>query len=305
MNSEKDDDSEKDRKIAASPLAKKIAREHDVDLSEIKGTGPRNRISRADVEDYIKSSDTKESETGSTKPETGKEKNNETRESLSTIDKITAQTMQEAWQTIPHVTQFDEADITELENFRKKQEWKIQEKGGKLTITSILLKISGFALQKFPRFNASLDWENKELIFKQNFNIGVAVDTSRGLLVPVVTDVHRKSLTELSVELSELSKKARDKKISPEEMKNGNFTISNLGGIGGTGFTPIVYPPQVAILGVSRAKYRQVAVNDEFEKRLILPLSLSYDHRVINGADGARFLRWICDVLEDPYALLF
>ncbi|MFW5721459.1 MAG: 2-oxo acid dehydrogenase subunit E2, partial [Bacteroidota bacterium] len=199
----------------------------------------------------------------------------------------------------------DEADITNLEKFRKQNQEKIEKKGGKLTVTALLLKITGLALQKFPQFNASIDFDNMEVIYKHYFNVGVAVDTEQGLLVPVVRDVNKKSLVDLSAELSELASKARNKKIAVEEMQGGNFTISNLGGIGGTAFTPIVYSPQVAILGVSRARYQQVYVNDNFEKRLMIPLSLSYDHRLIDGADGARFLRWTCDVIEDPYAILF
>jgi pyruvate dehydrogenase E2 component (dihydrolipoamide acetyltransferase) len=287
--------------IAVSPLARKIAREHKVDLSEIKATGPGNRISREDVENFVK-------EKGSQKEKRSGEKitaDDKHTESLNNIGRITAQTMQEAWQTIPHVSQFDEADITDLEKFRKEHQDKIEKQGGKLTITALLIKITAFALQKFPRFNASLDWEKKEIIYKNEYNIGVAVDTPNGLIVAVVKHVNRKSLSELSVELTELAKKARNKKISTEEMQGGTFTISNLGGIGGTGFTPIVYPPQVAILGVSTAKYQQIYTGEEFQKRLVIPLSLSYDHRVINGADGARFMRWICNVLEDPYALMF
>lgn len=298
-----EDETDEHKHFPVSPLAKKVAREHKVDLSKVKASGPGNRISRKDVENYIK-----ENDTDSIKDESAGNKittKDSSTEPLNTIGRITAQTMSDAWQTIPHVTQFDEADITEIENFRKQHQHKIEKQGGKLTVTSLLLKITAFALQKFPRFNASLDWENKEIVYKHNYNIGVAVDTSQGLLVPVVRDVNRKSLAELSLELSELAKKARDKKLSTDEMKGGNFTISNLGGIGGTAFTPIVYPPQVAILGVSRAKYQQMFKDEEFQKRLVMPISLSYDHRVINGADGARFLRWICNVLEDPYALLF
>ncbi|MFO7658342.1 MAG: dihydrolipoamide acetyltransferase family protein [Bacteroidales bacterium] len=292
-----------DNQNPVSPLARKIAREHNIDLSEIKATGPGNRISREDVENFIKDDDKHPQKEEDTDEKSSAD--DRTIEPLNNIGRITAQTMSNAWQTIPHVTQFDEADITNLEKFRQENQAKIEKQGGKLTITSLLLKITAFALQNFPRFNASLDWENKEIVLKNNYNIGVAVDTPQGLLVPVIRDVNRKSLAVLSRELTELAQKARDKKVSGDEMKGGNFTISNLGGIGGTGFTPIVYPPQVAILGVSRAKYQQVFINDEFEKRLVMPLSLSYDHRVINGADGARFLRWICQVLEDPYALLF
>lgn len=290
--------------VPASPLARKIAREHDVDISQVEGSGPGNRISRADVEEYIESG----------KKSSGRDKSDgrplkfdgsTTSEPLSTINKITAETMQEAWQTIPHVTQFDEADITKLEEFRKEHQGKVEKQGGKLTVTAILLKIVAFALQKYPRFNSSLDWDNKSLVYKHYFNVGIAVDTPQGLLVPVIKDVNQKSLSELSVELGELAKKAREKKINVDEMQDGNFTLSNLGGIGGTNFTPIVYPPQVAILGVSRTQSKQVLVNGEFEERMVIPLSLSYDHRVINGADGARFLRYICNVIEDPYALLF
>jgi pyruvate dehydrogenase E2 component (dihydrolipoamide acetyltransferase) len=194
--------------------------------------------------------------------------------------------------------------MTNLENFRKNNRDKVEMKGGKLTVTAILLKIAGFALLKFPRFNSSLDAQNEQIIYKHYVNIGIAADTPQGLLVPVVREVNKKSLADLSVELTELAQKARDKKIALDELQGGNFTISNLGGIGGTNFTPIILPPQVAILGVSRAKYQQIFVDGEFQKRLIIPLSLSYDHRVIDGADGARFLRWICEVIEDPYALL-
>lgn len=223
-------------------------------------------------------------------------------EKASTIRRLTAENILTSWQTIPHVTHFDEADITNLENFRKEYQGKIKKEGVKLTVTAVLLKITGFALQKFPKFNASLNKD--EIIFKHYYNVGVAVDTPRGLLVPVIRDVNSKSLVQLSVELDELAQKARDKKISPDEMQGGNITISNLGGIGGTAFTPIILPPQVAILGVSRAVYKPVYINDELEKRMIIPLSVSYDHRIIDGADGARFLRWICDVIEDPYAIL-
>jgi pyruvate dehydrogenase E2 component (dihydrolipoamide acetyltransferase) len=290
--------------IPASPSVRRLARELDADIAKIEGTGPGNRITSDDVRQFAegkkKQAEPKESEalpdfsqwgSVSVKP-------------MDNIRKITAQNVLQSWQTIPHVTQFDEADMTDLENFRKQNQDKISKKGGKLTVTAILLKIAGYALQKFPRFNASLDMNNMEIVYKHYFNIGIAVDTPRGLLVPVVRDVNSKSLADLSVELTEIAKKARNKNIKPEELQGGNFSISNLGGIGGTAFTPIVYKPQVAILGVSAAKYQQVLKDDEFQKRLIIPLSLSYDHRIIDGADGARFLRWICNVIEDPYALL-
>jgi pyruvate dehydrogenase E2 component (dihydrolipoamide acetyltransferase) len=289
--------------IPAAPSVRRMARELNVDLAEVKGSGPGERIT---AEDVSRHSDEPQGKTEKeAKPEVqmpdfskyGPVKH----EKVQTIRRITAENVTRSWQNIPHVTHFDEADITGLENFREQSQSGFEKQGVKLTVTAILLKITGFALQKFPRFNASLDGE--EIIFKQYYNIGVAVDTPRGLLIPVIRDVHSKSLLQLAKELDELAQKARDKKISPDDLQGGNFTISNLGGIGGTAFTPIILPPQVAILGVSRAKFQPVYEGDELQKRMVLPLSLSYDHRVIDGADGARFLRWICDVVEDPYAL--
>ncbi len=288
--------------IPASPSVRRLAREQGVDLTKVQGSGPGNRISAEDIKTH--SEQTAASSVKETKLPDFSQLGPTSSEAMTTIRKITSKNVQQAWQTIPHVTQFDEADMTNLENFRKNYQDKVEKAGGKLTVTSILLKIAGFALQKFPRFNSSLDAQSEKIIYKHYFNVGIAADTPQGLLVPVVRAINKKSLTELSVELTELTQKARDKKISPDELQGGNFTISNLGGIGGTNFTPIVLPPQVAILGVSRAEYRQVYIDGEFQKRLIIPLSLSYDHRVIDGADGARFLRWICEVIEDPYALL-
>lgn len=293
--------------VPASPSVRRMAREMDVDITKVKGTGPGNRISAEDIKKYAGEAEAAPAEKAETKaielPDFS-QWGTTSREPMTTIRKITSKNVQQSWQAIPHVTQFDEADITELENFRKRYQSKAEKAGGKLTVTAILLKIAGFALQKFPRFNASIDAQNEELVYKHYYNVGIAADTPKGLLVPVVRDVNSKSLIDLSVELTELAQKARDKKIAPEEMQGGNFTISNLGGIGGTAFTPIILPPQLAILGVARSEYKPVYVNGELEKRLIIPLSLSYDHRVIDGADGARFLRWICDVIEDPYAIL-
>jgi pyruvate dehydrogenase E2 component (dihydrolipoamide acetyltransferase) len=309
--SEKPDDEEDTEKdlsdVPASPSVRRLAREMDVDITKVTRTGPGDRISAEDVKKYAGESEAAPAEKAATKaielPDFS-QWGATSREPMTTIRKITSKNVQQSWQTIPHVTQFDEADITELEKFRNRFQEKAEKAGGKLTVTAILLKIAGFALQKFPRFNASIDAQSEELVYKHYYNVGIAADTPKGLLVPVVRDVNKKSLIDLSLELTELAQKARDKKISPEEMQGGNFTISNLGGIGGTAFTPIVLPPQVAILGVARSQYKPVYVNDELEKRLIIPLSLSYDHRAIDGADGARFLRWICDVIEDPYAIL-
>ncbi len=220
---------------------------------------------------------------------------------MNKIREVTATHLSYAWATIPHVTQFDKADITQLEKARKELNKQVEKAGGKLTVTAILLKIIAAALKEFPQFNSSIDMETKEIIYKKYFNIGVAVDTERGLMVPVIKDVDKKNLTELSVELGELAKKARERKISLEELQGGCFTITNLGGIGGTAFTPVVNSPEVAILGVSRGSYEPVYNGyGVFEPRLMLPLSLSYDHRIIDGADAVRFLRWVIGALEQP-----
>lgn len=293
--------------VAAAPSVRRLAREMDVDIREVEGSGPGNRISAEDVKSHAGKPEKKKKaapEKEAIKLPDFSKWGSTSKEPMSRIRSITAKNVTQSWQTVPHVTQHDEADATDLEEFRKRYQDKVEKAGGKLTVTAILLKITAFALQKFPQFNASLDYENEEIIYKHYFNVGIAVDTPQGLLVPVIQDVNKKSLTELSVELTEIAKKARNKKISLDELQGGNFTISNLGGIGGTSFSPIIFPPQVAILGVSRAQYKPVYIGDEFKKRLIIPLSLSYDHRVIDGADGARFLRWICDVIEDPYAIL-
>jgi pyruvate dehydrogenase E2 component (dihydrolipoyllysine-residue acetyltransferase) len=204
---------------------------------------------------------------------------------------------------VPHVTQHDEADITALEAARKKYAPRVEAGGGKLTMTAILVKVCASALHRFPDFNASIDMARGEIVHKKYFNIGIAVDTERGLLVPVVKYVNDKNLVSIASDVTDLAEKARTKRITPDEMEGGCFTISNLGGIGGVGFTPIVYAPEVAILGVSRAAMKPVYVNDAFEPRLILPLSLSYDHRLIDGAAAARFLRWVCEALENPILL--
>jgi len=304
--------------IPAAPSVRRLARELEIDLTKVTGSGPGARITRADVENFSEGAIVEPQKEVEAQPVVkttpSRQKTNlpdfskwgpVSHENMNNIRKVTARALTDAWQTVPHVTQFDEADITNLEEFRKKHQAKVERTGGKLTVTSLLLKIVGLALQKFPQFNASVDMENQQIIYKHYINVGVAVDTEQGLLVPVVRDINKQSLASISADLSELGKKARNKELSLDEMQGGTFTISNLGGIGGTGFTPIVYAPQVAILGVSRSKYKPVLVGDDFEKRLVIPLALSYDHRIIDGADGARFLRWICDVIEDPYAILF
>ena len=227
------------------------------------------------------------------------------RVSMRGVRRKTAEHLRQAWNTIPHVTQQDRADITELEQLRAKFAPRAEEAGGKMTVTAIALKVCASALKVFPQFNASIDMAKEEIIYKQYISIGVAVDTDRGLLVPVIREVDKKNIVELAAEMTQLSKKARDRKLTPEEMEGGTFTITNLGGIGGTGFSPIVNHPEVAILGLSRSRMEPEWVSNEskFEPRLILPLSLSYDHRLIDGADAARFLRWIAEAFEQPFLL--
>jgi len=295
----------------AAPSVRRIAREIGIDINEVPGTGPGGRISMDDVKSYAKKlNEQRKSGNGlgigikaEKLPDFTKFGSIETKP-MSNIRTKTAEHLSYAWATIPHVTQFDQADITVLEMTRKAFNPKVEKEGGKLTITSFLLKISAAALKAFPQFNSSIDMEKKEIIYKNYFNIGVAVDTEFGLIVPVIKNVDQKNLTQLSVELAAISEKTRNKKISLEELQGGCFTITNLGGIGGTSLTPIVNSPEVAILGVSRGSYKPVYKDGKFEPRMVVPLSLSYDHRIIDGADAARFLRWICEALEQPMKLL-
>jgi pyruvate dehydrogenase E2 component (dihydrolipoamide acetyltransferase) len=294
----------------AAPHVRRLAREIGVDIYDVKGTGPGGRISEDDVKAHAKSlltSAAQHSGQGRSfaQPELpdftkfGKIE----RVSMRGIRRKTAQHLWEAWTTIPHVTQQDKADITELEQLRARFAPKAQEAGGKMTVTAIALKVCASALKVFPQFNASIDMATEEIVYKQFINIGVAVDTDRGLLVPVLHDVDKKNIVELATELTQLSKKAKDKKLTPAEMEGGTFTITNLGGIGGTGFSPIVNFPEVAILGLSRSSMEPVWMNGKFEPRQVIPLSLSYDHRLIDGADAARFLRWIAEAFEQPFLL--
>ena len=218
---------------------------------------------------------------------------------------MTAEHLSYSWNVIPHVTQFDKADVTALEELRKKYKGEVEKAGGNLTVTAMLVKILATAVKKFPQFNASIDPERGEVVYKKYVHVGVAVDTDRGLLVPVVRDADRKNITQIAVDVQQLAQKARDKKLTVEEMSGGSMTISNLGGIGGTYFTPIVNWPEVAILGVSRGAVEPVwnPATNVFEPRQKLPLSLSYDHRLIDGADAMRFLRWVVEAIEQPFLL--
>ena len=298
--------------VPAAPHVRRLAREVGIDIYEVKGTGPGGRISEDDVKAHAKALLSTAAAAAATPraghfaqphlPDFAKWGKIE-RVSMRGVRRKTAQHLAEAWNTIPHVTQHDRADITELEHLRARFAPKAEEAGGKMTVTAIALKVCAAALKVFPQFNASIDIEKEEIVYKQYINIGVAADTDRGLLVPVIRDVEKKNIVELAVELSGLSKKARDKKLTPADMEGGTFTITNLGGIGGVGFTPIVNFPEVAILGLSRSRIEPEWINGKFEPRLILPLSLSYDHRLIDGADAARFLRWISEAFEQPFLL--
>jgi len=296
--------------VPAAPHVRRLAREVGVEIQDVKGTGPGGRISEEDVKAHAKAllvaaAATSQMATHVAEPalpdfsKWGKIE----RVSIRGVRRKTAEHLWEAWNTIPHVTQHDRADITELEQLRARFAPRAQEAGGKMTVTAIALKVCASALKVFPQFNASIDMTQEEIIYKQYIHIGVAVDTDRGLLVPVIHDVDKKNIVELAAELTQLSKKAREKKLTPQEMEGGTFTITNLGGIGGTGFSPIVNRPEVAILGLSRSSMEPVWLNGKFEPRLVLPLSLSYDHRLIDGADAARFLRWIAEAFEQPFLL--
>jgi len=298
--------------VPAAPHVRRLARELGIDIYDVKGSGPSGLISDDDVKAHAKTILSSAATAQATPvaghfaapklPDFAKWGKIE-KVSMRGVRRKTAEHLAESWNTIPHVTQQDRADITELEQLRTRFAPKAEQAGGKMTVTAIALKVCAAALKVFPQFNASIDIEKEEIIYKQYINIGVATDTDRGLLVPVIRDVDKKNIVELAVELSQLSKKAREKKLTPADMEGGTFTITNLGGIGGVGFTPIVNHPEVAILGLSRSRMEPEWINGKFEPRLILPLSLSYDHRLIDGADAARFLRWVAEAFEQPFLL--
>jgi pyruvate dehydrogenase E2 component (dihydrolipoamide acetyltransferase) len=300
--------------VPAAPSLRRLARELGVDIYQVKGSGPGGRITEDDVKVHTKQIITSGAAMGVSKDEVeffrGHPKLPDFSKwgkvevvSMRGIRRATAQHMWESWNTVPHVTQHDRADITELEQLRARFAKKAEEAGGKMTVTAIALKVCASALKVFPHVNASIDMAKEEVIYKQYVNIGVAVDTEHGLLVPVIREVDKKNIIELAAELTDISKRARDRKLKPEEMEGGTFTITNLGGVGGTSFTPIVNHPEVAILGMSRSSMQPVWIDNEFKPRLVLPLSLSYDHRLVDGADAARFLRWVAEALEQPFLL--
>jgi pyruvate dehydrogenase E2 component (dihydrolipoyllysine-residue acetyltransferase) len=296
----------------ASPSIRKFARELGVDLGRVQGGGPKGRIVKEDVQAFVKGALAgKPAPAGAPSAKGGgldvlpwpevdfaKFGPIELR-ARSRIKKLSAANLHRNWVMIPHVTQFDAGDITELEAFRKSNTAETEKRGFKLTMLAFLIKASVNALRQFPEFNASLDKTGENLVLKKYFHIGVAVDTPDGLVVPVVRDADRKGVFDLARELSEISKLARDKKLKPGDMQGGTFSISSLGGIGGSAFTPIINAPEVAILGVSKSQLRPVWNGKEFAPRLMLPLALSYDHRVIDGALAARFTAYLANVLSD------
>jgi pyruvate dehydrogenase E2 component (dihydrolipoamide acetyltransferase) len=290
--------------VPAGPATRHLARELGVDLALVPGSAPGGRVTQEDVKAYVR---------GLTAPAPGRAPARAApplpdferwgpveRQALEPVRRRTAEQMSLAWALVPHVTQHDQADVTELEAFRKQQEGK----GPKLTVTAFALKAAAIALRQFPQCNTSLDEAAGQLVFKRYYHLGVAVDTERGLLVPVLRDVDKKSIQTLAAEVADLAERARQKKLAAEDMRGGTFTITNLGGIGGSGFTPIVNYPEVAILGLSRGRWQPVVQGGQMVPRLLLPLSLSYDHRVIDGADAARVTRRIAQLLERPLEML-
>ncbi len=290
----------------AAPSVRRMARELGVDINDVSGSGAGGRISAEDVKAHVNRLVTAAMAPGGAAaavlPDFSRWGEIE-RQPMRAVRRKTAEHLLAAWTTIPHVTQHDLADVTALEDLRKRFAKQVEAAGGNLTVTAIAVKVVASALKVFPQFNVSVDMSAEEIIQKKYVHIGVAVDTDRGLLVPVIRDADTKNITQLSVELAPLSEKARQRKLSLDEMQGGCFSISNLGGIGGTAFTPIVNTPEVGILGISRAHLEPVYQGTELVPRLLLPLSLSYDHRVVDGADGIRFLRWIVEALEQPFLL--
>jgi pyruvate dehydrogenase E2 component (dihydrolipoamide acetyltransferase) len=294
--------------IPAAPTVRRFAREIGADLSSVKGSGPGGRISIDDVKAHtnrlLSASSSGSAATPLALPDLERF-GPVHREPMSKVRKLTAENLTRAWHTIPQVTNHEIADITDIEEFRKAYRERVEAAGGKLTVTALLVKIVSSTLKTHPILNAAVDMARQEIVFRHSINIGVAVDTERGLLVPVVRDADTKNLTEIAVELDDLATRARSRKLKPDEMQGGSFTISNLGGIGGTGFTPIVNWPEVAILGVSRGRIEPQWHEGSFRPRLMMPLSLSYDHRLVDGADAARFLAKLKDALEQPLLLAF
>ena len=294
--------------VPAAPSLRRMARELGIDIGAVAGTGPNGWITKEDVRNYARSIilNATATETGrrsATLPDFSRWGQVD-RKAMSSIRRTIAEHLQSSWVSIPHVTLFASADITDLDKFRDGVVAKTPSGQPKLTVTAIVLKVASAALKAFPQFNTSLDVEREELVYKHYCHIGVAVDTEHGLLVPVIRDVDKKGISKLSGELADVADRARSRKLSIEDMQGGTFTITNLGGLGASNFTPIINSPEVAILGISRANLQPVFRDGEFKPRLMLPLALSFDHRAVDGADGARFLRWVADALEQPIRIV-
>ncbi len=290
--------------VPAAPSVRLFAREIGIDIGQVPGSGPGGRISIEDVKKFAKALNTSRPAVGgvvaAAQPLPDFSKWGQIRrEPMNNVRRKTAEHLSNAWNSIPHVTQFEKTDITELERLRK----RFSGDKRKLSITPFIIKVVAAALKQFPQFNAAVDMTSNEIVYKSYINVGVAVDTDRGLIVPVLKNVDTKSIMQISDELTQIASRARERKTTIEEMSGGCFTISNLGGIGGTFFTPIVNAPEVAILGVSRGVMEPVYMENQFVPRLMLPLSLSYDHRIIDGADGARFMRWVADAIAQPFLI--
>lgn len=306
--------------VRAAPSVRRLAREQDVDLNEVPVKDPGGKATAQDILAFVAARKTAEQPTTAAETAPAQDAaawtNGEgtsveqdkwgvvVHEAMNTIRVRTAERLGESWRNIPHVTHFDKADITGLEALRKECARKADEKGARLTAMAFILKAVPEALKRFPRFNASVDMENRHLLLKQYYHIGFAVDTPNGLVVPVLRDADKKTVLEIALEMAALARKARDRKLTLEEMQGGTFTISNLGGLGGSGFTPIINAPEAAILGLSRSQTEPVYNGQEFVPRLLLPMSLSYDHRIIDGADAARFLRFLAEAIEQPWHLM-
>jgi pyruvate dehydrogenase E2 component (dihydrolipoamide acetyltransferase) len=307
------------KKAHASPSVRKFARELGVDVTRVTGTGPKGRITQLDIQSFVKGvMSGAQAVTAASKAATGgsglsvlawpsldfSKFGSTTTEPLSRIKKLSGPNLHRNWVMIPHVTQFDEADITDLEQFRKDTNAALEKQGVKVTMLAFVMKASVAALKKFPAFNSSLDEKGENLILKQYYHLGFAADTPNGLVVPVVKDCDKKGIAQIAAETSELAKKARDGKLSPADMSGATFTISSLGGVGGTAFTPIINAPEVAIMGLSKSEMKPQWDGKQFVPRLMLPMSLSYDHRVIDGAMAAKFTTYVADVLSDMRKVL-
>lgn len=290
--------------VYAGPAVRKLAREFGIELAQVAGSGPQNRVLKEDVQSYVQQRLEKGGSSGGAGipevPETDFSKFGEvSTDARSKLDKLTANNMHRNWLNVPHVTQFDDADITDLEDFRSAQKSEAQRRDTRLTPMPFLLKACAVALRDNPRLNSSLSRGGEDLVHKNYIHIGMAVDTPAGLVVPVIRDVDKKTIWDLAAEVLELAEKARERKLKPAEMQGGCFTISSLGAIGGNGFTPIVNSPELGILGVSKASIQPVWDGNEFKPRKLLPLSLSYDHRAVNGGDAGRFLTQLVGLLSD------